>query len=218
MMVIIGVTGQVAMGKSVVARMLCQCGFRLYDADRHAHELLSQRGVRKAVQDIFGGGDDGRPIDRAWLRKQVLAEPAKLRALEAILHPRLKVLRERLIVQGRVQRWRGIVLDVPLLFESGGDKRCHLVITVSSPSFIQQARLKKRGLTDKEIKHFIGLQMSDDEKKRRADYVVPTGQGLHVTRRRVEGLVRRLRGGDSVSLNRQLKRRTLAHLRWVRHA
>ena len=218
MMLIIGVTGQVGMGKSVVAGMLCQLGFRLYDADKHAHGLLLDKGVRKAVHKVFGGSDDGRLIDRQWLRARVLADTTKLRALEAILHPRLAVLRQRFLLQARLQHCRGVVLDVPLLFESNSHQHCHVVITASCPPFVQRERLKRRGLADNDIERFIALQMSDKEKRRRADYVIPTGQGYNLTRRLINQLARqgarRLRPKTRHRVTRPLAHR----LRLLRYA
>ena len=219
MMLIIGVTGQVGMGKSVVAGMLCQLGFRLYDADKHAHALLLDKDVRKAVHKVFGGSDDGRLVDRQWLRARVLADTTKLRALEAILHPRLAVLRQRFLFEARLQRCRGVVLDVPLLFESNSHQHCHVVITASCPFFVQRERLKRRGLADKDIEGFIALQMSDKEKRRRADYVIPTGQGYHLSRRLINRLARQWAHQGARPTTRRYATRSLAHrLRLLRYA
>ena len=203
------------MGKSVVAGHLRRLGFLLYDADAQAHALLLDKKVVLAIQQAFGRkqGDEREGIDRAWLRRLVLTDEKNLRVLESILHPRLRCLQERFLFSARLRRPFGVVLDIPLLFEKGAGEPCDCVFVASCPSFLQHARLRRRGFSCQEAQRFIAMQMSDREKRRRADFVIPTGLGLSVSWRAVLQSLFRLR----LSLPAKRKR-TWSHLALLRDA
>ena len=199
-MIILGLTGSIGMGKSTAAEMVRQLGVPLFDADRIVHRLLAQGGAAvqqvsaafPGVQTVSGG------IDRGLLGQRVFRDPAALERLEQILHPMVATAEKRFLDRARARREPLAVLDIPLLFETGGDRRCHYVLVVSAPAFVQRQRVLQRpGMTAIRLAAILEKQMPDPEKRRRADFVVPTGLGRSVTLRRLQAAVRFLRGKGS---------------------
>jgi len=190
---VLGVTGSAAMGKSTVARMFAEAGVPVFDADRTVHELYSGEAAPLVAAAFPGTVKDG-VVDRAALRRRVLGDDVAMRRLEGIVHPlvgaREEAFRERAAKAGR----RAIVLDIPLLFETGGDKRVDAVVVVSAPAGVQHARLRDRGLDDAAIAALLGRQMPDEEKRRRAHFVIDTGGPMEATRRAVGDVLRALAG------------------------
>lgn len=197
-MIVLGLTGSVGMGKSTAAAMLRQMRVPVHDADAAVHALLASGGAGVApVAAAFPGVRRHGAIDRAALARIVFADPAALRRLERILHPLVRQADERFRRRMRGRRERLIVVDVPLLFETGGEKRCHAVMVVSAPAFLQHARVMARpGMSEERWRAMLAKQMPDVEKRRRADYVVPTGLGRAVTWRRIAAIVRELKGRE----------------------
>lgn len=194
-MKIIGLTGGIAMGKSTVAKQFQACGVPVYDADAAVHRLLGAGGGAVApVAEKFGkemiraGG-----IDRRKLGRKVFEDPAALRALEAILHPRVKSEEINFIKRHRRRRSRLAVLEIPLLFETGGERRCKKVAVVTaSPAAQRQRVLARPGMTEQKFSAIRARQMPDVEKRARADYLIYTGLGKAHSMRMVKTLVRRL--------------------------
>jgi dephospho-CoA kinase len=180
-MIILGLTGSVGMGKSTAAKALRRMGIPVYDADRAVHRLLGRGGagvapVSAAFPEVLKGG----AIDRAALGRLVFADPAALLRLESILHPLVRAAERRFVARARRARRRIVVLDIPLLFETGGDKRCDKVLVVSAPRRIQLARVMARpGMTAERLAGVEARQMPDSEKRRRADIVIETGLDRH---------------------------------------
>jgi dephospho-CoA kinase len=180
-MIILGLTGSVGMGKSTAAKALRRMGIPVYDADRAVHRLLGRGGaavapVSAAFPEVLKGG----AIDRTALGRLVFADPAALQRLESILHPLVRAAERRFIARARRARRRLVVLDIPLLFETGGDKRCDKVLVVSAPRRIQLARVMARpGMTAERLAGVEARQMPDSEKRRRADIVIETGLDRH---------------------------------------
>jgi dephospho-CoA kinase len=193
-MIVLGLTGSVGMGKSTAAAMLRRMGVPVHDADRAVHNLLSRGGSAVApVAAAFPEAMRGGAVDRPALGRIVFADPAALRRLEAILHPRVRAEDDRFRKRMRARGVPLVAVDVPLLFETGGDKRCDAVLVVTAPPFVQRARVMARpGMTEARWRAMLAKQMPDVEKRRRADYVVPTGLGRAVTWRRLAGVVRDL--------------------------
>jgi dephospho-CoA kinase len=194
-MLVIGLTGSIGMGKSTAASMLRRLGLPVHDADAAVHRLTARGGAAVApVAEAFPGVErDGR-IDRGLLGARVLGDPAALKRLEAILHPLVRAeARAFLARQARLRRPLA-VLDIPLLFETGGERLCDAVIVVTAPSFVQRARVLRRpGMTEDKMRAILAQQMPDVEKRRRADFVVQTGLNKRHTLRQLSRIVRLLK-------------------------
>ena len=178
-MKILCLTGSVGMGKTTAARMLRRLGIPVHDADAEVHRLLGRGGAAvTAVAKAFPGVKTGAAIDRAALGRIVFADQVALRRLEKILHPLVRRAERAFLAKARRQRETLVVLDIPLLFETGGEGRCDGVIVVSAPRAIQHARVLARpGMTKEKLAGIEARQMPDAEKRRRADIVIETGLG-----------------------------------------
>jgi dephospho-CoA kinase len=183
-MIILGLTGSIAMGKSKAAEVLLQKGVPVHDADAVVHRLLGQGG--KAVPligEIFPEAMRGQAVDRKALGAIVFADPAKLRILENILHPLVRQDERRFLAAARRRRAKVAALNIPLFFETGGEKRCHAAIVVTAPAFVQESRvLRRAGMTREKLEGVRRNQMPEQEKRKRADFIVPTGNGYRFTR------------------------------------
>lgn len=178
-MKVLGLTGSIGMGKSTAAVMLRRLGWPVHDADATVHRLLARGGAAVAAIDAaFPGVVINGSVSRPELGKRVFGDVAALRRLEAILHP---LVRAREVAFLRQQMRRGarlVVLDIPLLFETGGDKRCDAVAVVSCPAFLQAQRVLRRpGQSPERLAAICAQQMADVDKRRRADFVIPSGAG-----------------------------------------
>jgi dephospho-CoA kinase len=174
---IVGLTGGIGMGKSNAARAFRRARIPVFDADATVHKLQGPRGrALPAIGRAFPGTVvDGR-LDRAVLRQAVLADRTQMRVLEQILHPLVRAAQHRFVAAARARGARLVVLDVPLLFETGGDRLVDQVIVVSAPPAVQRARVRgRRRMSDSQISAIIAMQMPDAEKRSRADLVVRTG-------------------------------------------
>jgi dephospho-CoA kinase len=196
-MIVVGLTGSIGMGKTTAATMLRRLGVPLFEADAYVHRLMGPGGaavgaVAAAFPDVVGA-DGG--IDRQHLGARVFGRPEALHRLEGILHPLVRAAERRFVRAAQVRRDPIAVLDIPLLFETGGDRRCDYVIVVSAPAFLQRQRVLRRpGSSDSRLDAILAAQMPDSEKRRRADFVVPTGLGKDATLRRLKAIVRLLKG------------------------
>ena len=195
-MVILGLTGSIAMGKSTAAAMLRRLGVPVCDSDAVVHRLLAQGGAAvPSIRHAFDGVVRGGAVDHGALGKQVFDDPKALKRLESILHPLVFDAQTRFLKQAAARRESLVVLDVPLLFEGNTDARCDAVIVVSAPGFLQAARaLGRPGMDRARLDSIVTLQMPDAEKRRRADFVVATGNGRRHTLRRLRRIVTMLRG------------------------
>ena len=195
-MIILGLTGSIGMGKSTAAGMLRRLRVPLFDADAEVHRLLGRGGgAVEAVEASFPGvRDPGGAIDRRRLGPRVFGDRVALQRLEAILHPMVRQAEKRFVARARSRRETLVVLDIPLLFETGAPERCDLVLVVSAPLRVQRERVMRRpGMTEDRFSSILRAQMPDREKRRRADFVVPTGLGRAATARRLRQIVGRLR-------------------------
>jgi dephospho-CoA kinase len=203
-MIVVGLTGSIGMGKSTAAGILRRLGVPVFDADGAVHRLLAPGGPAvTGVGKIFPASLAGDRIDRGTLGDIVFSDVAALRRLEAILHPLVRRA-ERNFLAAAARAGRPIVvLDVPLLYETGGDARVDSVIVVSAPRFVQQWRVLARpGMTAEKFRAILARQTPDGEKRRRADYVVSSaghrGDAFRQLRRIVGDIdARRLRGWRS---------------------
>jgi dephospho-CoA kinase len=194
-MVILGLTGSIGMGKSVAADMFAGAGALVFDADAEVHRLIGPGGrAVAAVEAAFPGSTRDTPggpmVDRAALGKRVFGDSAATRRLEAIVHPLVGEARTGFLHDATRRRARLVVLDIPLLFETGGERRCDAVAVVWAPHFLQARRVLGRpGMTPERLAAIRAQQMSDHEKRRRADFDLPTGLGRAFTLRRVRRIV-----------------------------
>ena len=188
-MIRLALTGSIGMGKSTVAEMFSQAGVPVFDADAVVRRLQGRGGVLvKKIEDRFPGttGPDG--VDRDALSKLVLQDPEELAALEAIVHPAVHHERTRFIVENGDAR--ALLFEIPLLFETGGGEAFDKVIVVSAPADVQRQRvLSRTGMNEGKFEALLARQMSDEEKKRRADFVVDTGGDLSTTERQVRDIL-----------------------------
>lgn len=199
-MIVLGLTGSIGMGKSTTAAMFRQLGIPVYDADAAIHRLQAPGGaaVGAILREFPGTDNEKGGIDRGKLGPLVFADPAALARLEAILHPMAAAEQRRFLRAMRRRRVRLVVLDVPLLFETGGKGRCDMVLVVSAPAAIQKARVMARpGMTRSRLAAILAKQMPDREKRRRADFVLPSGLGRAVTLRHLRRIVREIMKNSS---------------------
>ena len=178
-MFIIGLTGSIGMGKSTAAAMFRRLGVAVQDSDAAVHALMAPGGrAVPLVEGRFSGVTKDDAIDRAALGAQVFGNPAALKDLEAILHPLVAGERENFLKKQALRRAPMVVLDVPLLFETGLDRDCDLTLLVSAPHFVQEGRVLKRpGMSLEKLSRIRSQQMPDREKRQRADHVIETGLG-----------------------------------------
>jgi len=195
-LIVLGLTGSIGMGKSTAAAMLRRLGVPLFDADLVVHGLLAPSGAAvSAVSAAFPGVEtEAGGIDRVLLGQRVFTNPAALRPLEEILHPMVAAEEKRFLARSRARRVALVVLDIPLLFETGAERRCDYVLVVSAPALVQRQRVMRRpGMTEIRLAAILRKQVPDHRKRQRADFVVPTGAGRGQTLRRLKSIVRLLR-------------------------
>ncbi len=194
-MILLGLTGSVGMGKSTTAAMFSARCIPVFDSDATVHRLYRGKAVA-AVEAAFPGVTRDGAIDREALGRHVIGEPAAMKRLEAIVHPLVRTERERFVAAAREAGTRITVLDVPLLYETGGDAAVDAVVLVSAPKAVQKARVLARpGMTEARFEAIVAKQMPDAEKRRRARFVIETGDGLEAAERQVEAVIAAL-GND----------------------
>jgi dephospho-CoA kinase len=208
-MVVLGLTGSIGMGKSVAAQRLRRLGVPVHDADAEVHRLLHQdRATIAAVEAAFPGVIRNGAVDRAELGRRVFGDEQALRRLESILHPRVQLMATRFLRRAAGERRPLVALDIPLLFETGGERRCDAVVVVTAPGFVQAARvLQRAGMSGQRLAAILARQTPDAIKQRRADFVVPTGLD------RRTGLQALARVVTLARIRRQWRRRQVRGLR-----
>ena len=208
-MLVIGLTGSVGMGKSTAVAMLRRMGIAIHDADAAVHRLIGPGGAAvAAIETAFpgspasgvaggaAGGAASGGIDRRRLGDRIFGDPAARARLESILHPLVRRSTKDFLKRQARQRRDLVILDIPLLFETGAEALCDAVIVVSAPASLQAARVLGRpGMTEEKYRAILAAQMSDEEKRRRADFVVLTGLSKGATLRRLSRIVTLLRRG-----------------------
>lgn len=185
--VIIGLTGGIGAGKSTVAKMFARLGIPSHNADDAVHALLSKDGAAvKPIAKLFPTAIKRGAVDRQALGKIVFGDKKQLKKLEAILHP-LVHKAERAVVEAAAKaRAPGVVLDIPLLFETGAHRRCDYVVVVEAPLKQRKQRvMKRRGMTDAKFKAIVAQQMTEAQRRPFADFIIDTGKTAEETRRQV---------------------------------
>lgn len=199
-MKVIGLTGSIGMGKSTTAAMFRDAGIPVYDADQAVHDLYAVGGAAVGpVGDAFPGVvRDGR-VDRETLRQRVLGKPEELKRLNSIVHPLVGQDRGKFFKHVEEIGADMVVLDIPLLFETGGDANMHAVVVVTAPPEMQRERVLARpGMTPERLDAILAQQMDDAEKRARAHYVVDTGRGLEAAREQVSTIIADLRSDQAL--------------------
>lgn len=192
-MIVLGLTGSAAMGKSATAKMFGEEGVPVFDADAAVHRLYEGAAVAP-VEAAFPGVTVNGRIDRERLAAKVLDNPEALKALEALVHPLVRAEQDKFRREAAESGTPIAVLDIPLLFETGGDLRADAVVVVSAPAQVQRARLLERpGMTVEKIDAMLARQMPDAEKRRRADFVIDTSRGFDAARADVRRILEQIR-------------------------
>jgi dephospho-CoA kinase len=193
---VLGLTGSIGMGKSATAGLFREAGVPVHDADACVHALYAPGGAAVApVAALFPGVVDGTgAIDRGRLRDAVIGDGAALARLEAAVHPLVRAAEADFLRE--VAEEPLAVLDVPLLYETGGEGRCDAVAVVTAPAEVQRARVLARpGMTEEAFAAILAKQVPDAEKRRRADFLVDTSRGFPAARARVDAIVGTILGG-----------------------
>lgn len=200
-MIVLGLTGSIGMGKSTAADMFRALGVPVHDADATVHGLLADdRQVRAAIEARFLGVVTKDAVDRQALGAAVFGNPEARRDLEAILHPRVRRASESFLRRHRVIGTSLVVLDIPLLFETGGESRVDGVVVVSASASMQRRRVMARpGMDDARFAGILASQIPDQEKRRRANFVVETGLGKAYTFAKLKRIVTAIRAAQSGS-------------------
>lgn len=189
-MIVLGLTGSIGMGKSTAAGFFAEEGAPVYDADAAVHALYAGAAA-PAIEAAFPGTTVEGQVDRDRLAARVLGHPAALKRLEAIVHPLVRREEERFLAAAEAAGAKVAVLDIPLLFETGGDKRCDAVVVVSAPPDVQRERvMARRGVSEERFNTLLGKQMPDAEKRARADFIVDTAQDFDSTRAQIRAILR----------------------------
>jgi dephospho-CoA kinase len=187
-MFIIGLTGSIGMGKTTTARLFAEEGVPVHDADAAVHQLYEGEAAG-AIEAAFPGTTREGKVDRTVLGKRVVGDPPAMRLLEAIVHPMVREAEKRFLAAAAASGAPVAVLDIPLLFETGGESRVDAVVVVSAPGRVQRARVLERGMSQAQFEALLARQMPDAEKRRRADFVVDSSKGIEPARAQVRAIL-----------------------------
>jgi dephospho-CoA kinase len=194
MMLVIGLTGGIGMGKSAAAEHFARAGIPVFNADAHVHRLYEGEAV-EAIEAEFPGVARGGRVDRKRLAEQVAGSVERLRALERIVHPMVVAAEIAFLREQERAGAQLAVLEIPLLFETGAEKRVDVTIVLSAPHHLQRERVLARpGMTVDKLEHLLARQLPDDEKRARADFVVDSGTTLADMEGQIDTLIESLRG------------------------
>ena len=188
-MFILGLTGSIGMGKSTTAKFFAEAGVPVHDADAAVHRLYDGEAVA-AIEAAFPGTTVDGKVDRQRLAARVLGDPAARKRLEAIVHPLVRQSELRFLDEARAHNAPVVVLDIPLLFETGGEGRVDAVVVVSASADLQRARVLQRpGMTEEKFAALVAAQVPDADKRRRANFIVDTGEGFDAARAQVRDIL-----------------------------
>lgn len=188
-MLILGLTGSIGMGKSTTAKLFAEAGVPVYDADATVHKLYEGEAV-PSIEAAFPGTTADGKVDRTKLSARVVHDPAAMRRLEEIVHPMLGASRKKFFEDAEASHAPVVVLDIPLLFETGGEKRVDAVVVVTTSPELQRERVLARGTMDgQRLDAILARQLPDAEKRKRADFVVETSYGLDPVRAQIKHIL-----------------------------
>jgi dephospho-CoA kinase len=188
-MLILGLTGSIGMGKSTTAKLFAEAGVPVYDADATVHKLYEGEAA-PAIEAAFPSTTSDGKVDRARLSARVVNDPAAMKQLEQIVHPMLGASRQKFFTDAEAAGAPVVVVDVPLLFETGGETRVDAVVVVTASAELQRERVLARGTMDQDkLNSILARQMPDAEKRKRADFVVDTSNGLDAVRAQIKDIL-----------------------------
>ncbi|MEH2538725.1 dephospho-CoA kinase [Bradyrhizobium sp. AZCC 1577] len=186
---ILGLTGSIGMGKSTTAKLFTEAGVPVYDADAAVHKIYEGEAA-PAIEAAFPGTTVDGKVDRAKLSAKVVHDPAAIKQLEQIVHPMLGASRQKFLDEAERSGAPVVVMDIPLLFETGGEKRVDAVVVVTTDPKTQRERILARGtMTSEALDAILARQLPDAEKRKRADFVVDTSHGLDPVRARIRDIL-----------------------------
>lgn len=189
-MFILGLTGSLGMGKSTTAKFFAEAGVPVHDADAAVHRLYEGAAVAPVEAAFPGVATDGK-IDREKLSARLASDPSGFKRLEQIVHPLVREAERQFLAQAERSGAKVAVLDIPLLFETGGAERCDAVVVVSAPPEVQRARAFERpGMDDAKFAAITARQMPDAEKRKRADFIVDSSKGFDAARAQVDAILK----------------------------
>ena len=188
-MIILGLTGSIGMGKSTTAKLFTEAGVPVYDADATVHMVYEGEAV-PAIEAAFPGTTVGGKVDRAKLSAQVVHDAAAMKRLEGIVHPMLRAYHQKFLDEAEQSGAPVAVVDVPLLYETGGEKRVDAVVVVTTSPEVQRERILARdNMTAEKLDAILARQLPDAEKRKRADFIVDTSHGLDPVRARIRDIL-----------------------------
>jgi len=188
-MIILGLTGSIGMGKSTTAKLFAEAGVPVYDADATVH-LIYEGEAAPAIEAAFPGTTSGGKVDRAKLSAQVVHDADAIRRLEQIVHPMLRAYHQKFLDEAEQSGAAVAVVDVPLLYETGGEKRVDAVVVVTTSPEAQRERILARdNMTSEKLDAILARQLPDAEKRKRADFIVDTSHGLDPVRERIRDIL-----------------------------
>ncbi len=188
-MIVLGLTGSIGMGKSTTANLFAEAGVPVYDADAAVHRLYEGEAV-PAIEAAFPGTTVNGRVDRARLSERVVHDPASMKRLENIVHPMLRAHHQKFLDDAERSGAPVAVVDIPLLFETGGEKRVDAVVVVTTSPEIQRQRiLARENMTPEKLDAILSRQMPDSDKRQRADFVVDTSHGLDPVRSHIKDIL-----------------------------
>ena len=186
---VLGLTGSIGMGKSTTAKLFAEAGVPVYDADATVHQVYEGEAVA-AIEAAFPGTTAGGRVDRARLSAKVVHDAAAIKRLEGIVHPMVRAYHQKFLEDAERAGASVAVVDIPLLFETGGDQRVDAVVVVTTSPELQRERILARGtMSGETLDAILAKQMPDAEKRRRADFVVDTSHGLDPVRVRIRDIL-----------------------------
>jgi dephospho-CoA kinase len=190
-MFILGLTGSLGMGKSTTAKFFAEEGVPVHDADAAVHRLYDGDAV-PAIEAAFPGTTANGKVDRNKLGARVVGNAAAFKRLEEIVHPLVRAAAQKFLAQAEADGAKVAVLDIPLLYETGGEARCDAVVVVTAPADVQRERVLARGITPERFEAIVAKQMPDAEKRRRADFIVDSSVGYEGARAQVRDILARV--------------------------
>ena len=188
-MIVLGLTGSIGMGKSTTAKLFAEAGVPVYDADATVHQIYEGEAA-PVIEAAFPGTTVDGKVNRTRLSARVVHDPAAMKQLEALVHPMLRAHHQKFLDDAERSGAPVAVVDVPLLFETGGEKRVDAVVVVTTSPEIQRERILARdNMTAEKLEHILARQMPDAEKRKRADFIVDTSHGLDPVRSRIRDIL-----------------------------